>query len=82
MTVKEYREKLEQNGNRIMYEFIEPALELWSSNACIGYSIIAAKEAQLEPGQIDRLIHCLESCFDRFSLEEAEARAYKFEHGG
>ena len=76
MTVYDYRKRLEKRREEKFYEFIEPALEIWESDAAMGYAMAAAQQLQLPEGTVRDLLYCMKGAFDEIGLDEA-AKAFR-----
>lgn len=71
MTVKEFLEKLAEQPLASIHLAMDGA-ELWSNEACMGYTISACMAAGISEGQEEALMEALKTALDNMTLDEAE----------
>lgn len=75
MTIAEYLETMKQKH---LPSDTMLALEIWSNNSALGYTIMAAEATGLKKEQINKLVDAMQAAFDNVSVDQANSY---YEHG-
>ena len=83
MTVNQYIESIKNMTavsptGVILKDVLMDMTEVWSTAACQGYFIQAAKDAGVDDDTIRKILSTFSREFDDFSIEQAEKIYYKY----
>lgn len=74
MTVQELMDKLDRQPETVRQVSMDN-IELWSSQAAMGYAMAAADAAQLDRDAVARLADAMQAAMEHMTIDEAESYA-------
>ena len=83
MTIKQYMESIKNMtalspDGVMLKDVLMEMTEVWSTAACQGYFILAAKDAGVDDDTIRKILSTFSREFDDFSIEQAEKIYYEY----
>lgn len=78
MKIAEYIEKNTAALPPALAEILLQDGSIWTNDACYGYCIVALKNAGVKSKTLEKVIRCLHSAFDEYTVEEAEEAWHKW----